>query len=61
MNVGDLVEINRHGNGNELCLVVKIDRQPNSKDEIVSLYFFSGAQRRCVTLRHHVELVNEAG
>ena len=59
MKVGDLVKIELHGF--ELCLVTKIDKHSGWKDEQLTLYFFSGVQRRWVVSRHHVELFNECG
>ena len=59
MKVGDLVKIELHGF--ELCLVTKISRHPKWKTEQVSLYFFSGVQRRWAVSRNHVEVVNECG
>ena len=59
MKVGDLVKMELHGF--ELCLVTKISSHPNWKDDIISLYFFSGSQRKWAVSCHHVELVNECG
>jgi hypothetical protein len=59
MKVGDLVKMDLHGF--ELCLVIRIDKHPNWTDEQVSLYFFSGVQRRWAVSCKHVELVNECG
>ena len=59
MKVGDLVKIDLHGF--ELCLITKISTHSNWKDDTISLYFFSGVQRRWAVSRHHVELFNECG
>ncbi len=59
MKIGDLVSVDI--DGDSLCLITGFCTPTGGDYEQVELFFFTGKQKRWVTARYRVRLVNETG